>query len=119
MERIIEQMQIDLNRELERIDGLLDTLESARSEEIKSTAAKFIIEKILDDDNPITYQIAANYLAWVISNGIPRDITFQNCRCNVGWIEKVDGTVYPCEKCRPEQHESWWAETVDENWGPS
>jgi hypothetical protein len=77
------------------------------------------LTNIIRDEHPITYQIAANYLAWVISNGIPKSGLAKICVCTVGWMEKDDGSVYPCERCRSEQHELWWKETVDEDWMPS
>lgn len=108
-----------IEQELSVIDDLLDRLEELDPER-KAAAAKFVITNIIpsDDEPPASYKVASNYLKWVIAKGTPRQEFLKDCKCTSGWVEKEDGTVYPCDKCRAEYHEKWWTEWVDEERAP-
>lgn len=42
------------------------------------------------------------------------------CRCGEGdgWVTADDGTVRPCEHCRPEPHKKWLAGEFEASWRP-
>lgn len=111
----------NLDKESARIDMYLDALDEQDHDKF-IRSAQFVNTHFTSDDNPetdpIAFQVAANYLKWVLSKGTPREEYLRTCKCVGGWIEKDDGTVYPCDRCRPEQNEQWWKEKVDEDWSP-
>lgn len=110
--------KFSIEEELRRIETYLDQLAEI-SPEGQAKAANFIYCNFLPEEDPpaISYLLAANYLKWWIGKGTPKEEFFRACKCADGWVEKPDGTVYPCDRCRSD--DLWWKDRVDEDWAPT
>lgn len=113
------QSDVIVETENQRIAMYLEAIDAKyEDQEHGDKAAAFVQDNLLVDGSPISYRVAANYLEMVLHKGFPEE-KLKKCRCVTGWVEKEDGSVYPCDRCRPEQAETWWATEVDEDRMPT